>query len=822
MRWLQTEYILKGIFLGLLLAVALLLGQRDLVGVPAYLTLGACLLGGLLLALLVATGIKWRQGYRLQGPLLPFILFLLLESPTLVYAGILAGTIGSWLLLRGDEVLSPGAAELVAGGAVLGVVFGLLRQVQEQRFRLGLSLLLAAGLLLGAGYWFNMLEWLPNPTPYRLNNAEAFAIVMLLGMPLFYLLTFVGSEEESEVEIGVICAGLGLGLSILLQGTQVKNLGVLIAVGLFFGYTMRIMPSLRVFKHALRGMSYARAGRPRRALLAFRRALQHDPNNVLAREGFWQVHVNLDLKTLHDDPQTLALVDFGLCLERAGALLIEPSPSAAQLDEAVRLLKLVVSERPHMKPRADYWRAVACTHQGQLDEASTILSALLDPQTPLDADMRPERQLILRQAWQLALLLHPGLHDHVGMPQLALPGRRMEAIAVLEQYVQENPDDGSIVPLKRLLYQDLTEEEYRAACSKDQPLTAFDYAYAEHLGRGLINDPKDWLRGASYLRIAAHGQPARAPGICVQIAQACQRAGDQEQALRNYEEAKKFGRMLGQQTLADDDRVAYFTALKYLGEQAVKRGDTDAAIENFQLYSEWERSGIETLRTLAGLYEDRGDALSALRVTDRALVYDGKDKDLLARKDRYYYSVEPEQLKAKLESVAGGFDIDYCLRKARGVLDSPQFDLDTLDWAQHLLNLALLVKPERRMTRLLLARALRNRGEIEEAVKLLEEIRTPKPEKFEGDDEEAWYLTCQLLGELYLSNLGRADLAIPCLNDFRKSTKSGARTYLRLGQAYEQVGDRERAVKCYHQVTAYEGNPLTAEAQDALDRLGAS
>ena len=63
------------------------------------------------------------------------------------------------------------------------------------------------------------------------------------------------------------------------------------------------------------------------------------------------------------------------------------------------------------------------------------------------------------------------------------------------------------------------------------------------------------------------------------------------------------------------------------------------------------------------------------------------------------------------------------------------------------------------------------------------------------------------------------DLAVPCLSDFRKSSKSGARTLYKLGQAYEQLGDRVRAAKCYEQVTAYEGNPLAPDAYDALQRL---
>jgi predicted Zn-dependent protease len=139
--------------------------------------------------------------------------------------------------------------------------------------------------------------------------------------------------------------------------------------------------------------------------------------------------------------------------------------------------------------------------------------------------------------------------------------------------------------------------------------------------------------------------------------------------------------------------------------------------------------------------------------------------------------------------------------------------------AHHLTQLALVVKPESLAAKVLLARALLRFGERDQAVTLLEAVHSPRPEKFaSGEDEEAWFLGCQLLGDLYME-LGRADLAVPCYLAFRKSSKSGARTLFKLGQAYEQLGDRPRAAKAYHQVTAYEGNPLAPDAYEALQRL---
>ena len=53
MRWLQTEYLLKGIFLGLLLDLALRqAGQTDF-NWDTPLRVGLCTLGGLVLALAI-------------------------------------------------------------------------------------------------------------------------------------------------------------------------------------------------------------------------------------------------------------------------------------------------------------------------------------------------------------------------------------------------------------------------------------------------------------------------------------------------------------------------------------------------------------------------------------------------------------------------------------------------------------------------------------------------------------------------------------------------------------------------------------------------
>jgi len=107
-------------------------------------------------------------------------------------------------------------------------------------------------------------------------------------------------------------------------------------------------------------------------------------------------------------------------------------------------------------------------------------------------------------------------------------------------------------------------------------------------------------------------------------------------------------------------------------------------------------------------------------------------------------------------------------------------------------------------------------------VAMLEQIRSPKPEKFATHEEEdAWFLASKLLGEIYLYDLHRPDLAVACFKDFRQSSKSGADTIYKLGQAYEQIGDLVRAVKSYKHVVSYDSHPLAPDARDALERLQA-
>jgi tetratricopeptide (TPR) repeat protein len=816
MSWQQIEFLLKGIYVGLLVFVALLHpGWHEVAQVFAYT------LGGLAVCLGVAGYYKVRAGYRVRGRWPAFVLFLLLEHTALVYAGVLLGmAVGAYAIAIADpsrlEVDGVTTLTLLActvgGGALLGVLLYLLRltRVRVRRVRLGLHVVLA--LILGAAAYFLLRD-------LSIEQKPIVGALFLFGAFFFYLLTFVGMVEETTVEFAVLCAAVGVGLWLILVAVSEPfvSLAVGVPIALFILYVRYILPGLRVFKHVLRGIGYAGVGANRLALWSLGRAIQLDPANSLARETLWRVHRGLNFDEIVKDPEALTLVNFDLCLERVGELLANP-PTPAQKQEAERMLGLVSAQRPPMEPRCTYWRAVLLLHEKQTDEAVEELSRLLDLE--VNDVHNPHRQAILLQAWQLALFYGPeAVKRRVGAVQLALPGRRMEAIAAIERRLTQEPNDAGAWDLKRYLYSDLSEPEYQESVPIGQAAAEFDHEYVLQLGQANLKDPVNWQRGVELLRIAARGLPRLASSIFIQIAQAYDRAGDPDLSWTYYRKTRDAGRAVGASNLANEDRHTYFAVVKMLAEDARTTGDDAAAIENYHLYTEYERSGKETYRQLAELHQRQKDAWAALRCVEQGLkIYDATDKDFLTRKDSYYYSVTPEELQQRLEEVTKYFDVDYCLKKAKWLLEQPAADHGLLEWAEHLVKLAQVARPDSIGVKVLMGRILRRRGQVQEAMEVFKAVRENKPEGFSSsDDEEAWYLSCRLLGEMYLEE--RPDLAVPCLIDFRKSSKSGADTDYKLGVAYEHLGDRARAQKCYQMVASYQNHPRAPDAREALYRL---
>jgi tetratricopeptide (TPR) repeat protein len=116
-----------------------------------------------------------------------------------------------------------------------------------------------------------------------------------------------------------------------------------------------------------------------------------------------------------------------------------------------------------------------------------------------------------------------------------------------------------------------------------------------------------------------------------------------------------------------------------------------------------------------------------------------------------------------------------------------------------------------------MARCHLRRGERDEGMKLLEDVREMQPSGAEEREAREW--TIRQLGTLYLDDYNRPDLAIECLKEFRESEKSGARTLYDLGRAYEAQGDAGAAVQYYRQAAAFEDNPVRWDAEEGIRRL---
>ena len=811
MRAHVLEYFLKGIFLGLAIYGSLQAGRLE---TPTYLTfllLNGVAWAGLFVAF-IAGVISQRAQLKvgLKNPA-AFILFLILENSSKIFDGILLGTaIGVFVAVPSDSKL---LISCVGLGGTLGLSFFSIRKVKVPNIRLGIIFAVAAGLCAAIAYFLGATPW--NENPLILPHPQLFSLQLIAFLPLFYILTFCGIAEESEVEIGAFSSLLGIALGILtMEHVPLRTLGFLAPIVLFFVYTMRILPALRILKHVFRGMSFAKLGQQKNALMAFKRALQLDPQNNLARNNYWKLHADLDPIKLETDPETMALVDCDLCLDRVESLLVSGKPSDDKVAEALRLLSLVEKLKPSLNDGTRYWRAVLALHDKNFVGAAAILIKNLNNYHVSEEQLAGK---YLYASWSLALAGHPEMKSRVGFPLLTDAAIKMNAIAAVERHIAQEKDDQAAWGIKRFLYTDMTSKIFFQ--NPPRSIADFDFMFVKDLGLALLEQQKELARGAEYLDIAVAGLPQHAPFLMVQVGKAFAQQGQEAEAESYFEKAVAMGRKSGHKNLQDQDRLAYFSALKFLADSYLHRKDTDKAIEYYHLFAQFERSGVETLRTLATLHEEKGEAIAALRAVEQALIYQPDEKDLIARKDRYLYSITVEELTANKELLAKGFDVDYCMKRAKGILESKLDGPDWIDVARHLSNLAMVFAPESIQARTLYAKALLRHGDRTEAKEILEQVRDPKPGSFSSsDDEDSWYGSCQVLGDIYME-LDEFEKAVACFQDFKKSPKSGARTWLKLGIALEKLNDTKKAIACYEQATAYEGNPFAREAQEALYRL---
>lgn len=838
--WHRNEYILKGLFLGLWVFFALQVPNEE---IRAYVDIAWVLgwvCGGLALGLILGTGLQVWRGLRPWSNWFAFPILVVLESPTFIYGGIMFGLIAGVLSGRefaqpwidpiaknfgvtfDDIKHTPPASDWLAyctlGGILLGFGLYRMRQVEDRTWRFWAGFCVAVLMVYLAG------EYIAKIPPLADANARFYVgIYLLLGLPFFYLLTFCGDAEESEVEVMALCGSLGAALSLLGFANKFPGVGSLVAylipLALYFIYATRILPGLNVFKHVIRGFSYLNLGRLRLAIQFFRRALELDPHSQLAQQGMLTLHNNLTLAQIDSDPSLVNSLDFTLCLDRAAVLLMTP-PTPEKQKEAEQFLDLVEQKQPAYLARVDYLRVISLLHAKHFDVAAETLSRLLNPETPGYHPL--VRKQVLYDAWDFALRAHPKLVERLGWPELNKPGRRMEAIAATERKLTASPEDAVAKEYRTMLYSQLGEAEFVAAIGPEgKPPKEFAYEYVEQLGLALVNsaDQESRERGMDNLRIASRGLPERGPGIFLKLAQVYEKQGEPENMRKCLETAKKVGLGVGPRELAKDQRQFYFDALRRLADLADQRGEYELAIEELRQYqTDGGTAALETYRKLAELYGKLHDAMNALLMTETGLTYSSTDPDLLKKKDSYYYSVEPERLEKVKDRVVKWFDVAYCVRKAMTVLNTKDGGMELLDWASHLTKLAKVMKPTSHGVRLIEARVLLRRGERDAGLQILEDIRYEK-EKGSGDEEDAWYTATKLLGQLYLEELGKPDLALHCYQAYKDYHKSGADTLYQIARCYEAMGDTTNAIRFYAAVTGYDGHPLYWDAKDAIKRL---
>jgi hypothetical protein len=805
MPLVRFEFILKGLYLGTLLLLALQQPGWSRAGV-----VGVGLFGGLVIGIALAMLVQFKRlGQSFRSPV-AFLIFALLESPLLVSASIVGGFLGG-LYFEFPTILDQHMTLYCLGG---GVIFGLslaeLRRLPTQRSRL----LVCLGLLcaIGVGLWYALEEG----ELLSSENRDEFGLLLLAGLPIFYLLTFIAIAEESEAEIAAICAILGVGIHLSGFADQLRPApAFLLPIMLYFVYATKFLNGLRIFKHVLRGNRFLRSGSIRDSLLSFRRAMELDPNSPMANAGLWKLHSTLDIDQVSKDPVVCELLDFNLCLNRAGQLLLNGKPSEAAQEQAGKLLDLVEERYPLLRSHVGYFRAVSQLHRGDVGGAGSTVAEVLDPENwPLDD---PQRDKILFASWQLALLLHPGLRERVGEVQLKLPNRIMEAIRATERQLVKEPENTNAKLLREQLYPQLTEVEFIAGYPRAKP-GEFDFALIESFGLAMLNDPNQWIRGAEFLRMVAAGQSMRAPVIFKQLSDVASKYEATAESHEYLLRAKKVGLSLGADKLEEESKKAFYASVKQLADAAAARGEWDQAIEEYSLYSQSDTSGKETLRQLSEMYAKKADALNALRIVEKATKLFGTDKDLEKRKDQYYWSVDLATFPEKAEEARSYFDVNYCITKAKELLDSRSEELDVLDWAEHLTKLSLILQPKHLIGKVQAARCALRRSMADEALQHLEDVRELTPSGTE--EKEAWYFAIKQLGRMYLETFSRPDLALTCFQTYGESLKSGADTYFDIARCYEAMGDTSKAISQFKKVLSYEKHPLRWDAEEAVRRLG--
>jgi len=277
---------------------------------------------------------------------------------------------------------------------------------------------------------------------------------------------------------------------------------------------------------------------------------------------------------------------------------------------------------------------------------------------------------VLYPAWELAVRPRPARSsERVGWGELDKPGRRIEAIAA----PSGTPPPTRPTPPPKELRRSCTVSSGRASSwpPRERRAPRVQLRVRRQLGLALIDDPTRTARapGRAYLRIAGRGLRARAPGIFRKLADAANKADDAEAARGYLDQVKASGLEVKPERLAKTKRDIYLAALKNLADLDDARGD-------------FRRHRQPRLYLEAGAATSFEISAAAPSCTPRPPTDErpdpGRDRpdvqlhrrDLLKKKDSYYFSVTEDKLRSVRDRVSGFFDVGVLRQKAMGILNA--------------------------------------------------------------------------------------------------------------------------------------------------------
>ncbi|QDU64828.1 Tetratricopeptide repeat protein [Planctomycetes bacterium Pan216] len=809
---INLEYQQKGAFLGLAVLVV--------AGVQTISESAMLLVASVVLMLATMVGLSWWSRRKapdvpksMQQNMLASLVLAILEHPGSIYVAVLAVMLVAVLFL-GWPLWAPLVAVVVGGLFGWGLHLFLRLDPKTRRWTaIGFVVVVAAA----AGF----LAYLGGEMlAERFETSIAGGVATLVVVLLFSLMVLAGRGEESELEIGILALGLALALANLQLPIAAQRLVLLVPLALFVIYCERARKSFIVLKQVIRGLHDEQSGQLGQALIWYRRALAIDPKSEMARNGSWRVHRGIDLRNVTENQELLEMVDPVECLDRARSLLDRRDPSGEELEEAGQLLDIVAHRRDDVPLTIGYERLRVLLAQRRGDEALRVATQLVVRRPSATFEIPNHEAEALFLVWA-ELTKHPLLAGPGGLALLDSGQHLLAFLASVERRLEQRPDDADAASFKAFLYPKVTLELYEKFlhASPGESLDWFDFRAMRDLGRRRLEEENDLAGAADATRVAETGLTQERLSLWKRLAEIEERRGSDE-AWRWRERIRDFGREVGVSRLSTVEQSAFYDAVRQLAERAHAAGEIEAAIEHYELYADAPTSGQRTLRLLKSLHEERGDRLAAIRPVELALAYqlsDAEKKEWLAEKHRLYRDITPPEVQSRLVAVERFFDFWYCFREAKRLLEQ---DAD-LELVKHYLELAALggsrLVPQ---VNYLLGRINYRQEAYTDAAACLEQVVQARPERFaSSEDEEIYFSSCRLLGDLYLDRLDDPDRAVECYLIYKDYLKSGAETLFRLGCAYERSGRPKNARKWYDMVLVYPGHPRASDAKEALARL---